>query len=56
MQNKPTEQDNVASLHKEADRGNASAQFELGFCFYLGDGVKQERAEPASWLHEAAEQ
>ena len=39
-----------------AEQGNAEAQFILGFCYYNGEGVKQDNAEAAEWWHKAAEQ
>ena len=36
--------------------GNASAQFVLGKCYYLGQGVLQDYAEAVKWYKMAAEQ
>ena len=39
-----------------AELGNAEAQYELGDCFVLGTGVKQDFAEAVKWYRTAAEQ
>jgi len=44
------------SLRKAAEQGNASAQFNLGAAYYNGDGVPQDYAQAAAWYRKAAEQ
>ena len=44
------------SLRAMADRGDASAQSELGLNYYLGQGVTQDFSEAERWLRLAAEQ
>ena len=43
-------------LHHAAERGNAEAQFRLGYLYQLGEGVSVDDAEAARWLRLAAEQ
>lgn len=44
------------SLRELADRGDASAQAELGLNYYLGQGVTQDFSVAERWLRLAAEQ
>ena len=46
----------LASLRKAAKRGDAGAQFELGYCIEHGDGVAQDAAQAVVWYRKAAEQ
>ena len=39
-----------------AERGNAIAQFNLGFMYYNGEGVPQDYAKALQWYRKAAEQ
>jgi uncharacterized protein len=39
-----------------ADQGNAQAQYKIGLMYRNGEGVAQDRAEAAKWIHKAAEQ
>jgi len=51
--------DSVAAFKKnriEADQGDASAQFKLGYDYNIGQGVKQDYSEAVKWYHKAAEQ
>jgi TPR repeat protein len=41
---------------EEANAGTAIAQFNLGFMYYLGEGVPQDYKESAKWYRKAAEQ
>ena len=43
-------------IRPAADLGNANAQFVLGKCYYLGQGVQQNYAEAVKWYKMAAEQ
>ena len=39
-----------------AERGNASAQYNLGVMYAKGQGVRQDYAEAVRWYRRAAEQ
>ena len=39
-----------------AEQGDVDAQFNLGWCYYMGEGVPQDKAEAAKWYRKAAEQ
>ena len=39
-----------------AEKGDAAAQDKLGWIYYIGDGVPQDRAETTKWFRKAAEQ
>ena len=43
-------------LLERAQAGDAEAQFELGWMYYYGDGVKQDSAEAVKWFSLAAGQ
>lgn len=45
-----------ADLQKRAERGEASAQYTLGWCYFNGDGVQRNYNEAAKWYRKAAEQ
>lgn len=45
-----------SALCKEAKRGNAEAQYNLGLAYSKGDGVPQNYSEAAKWYRLAAEQ
>ncbi len=40
--------------HKAAKQGDASAQFNLGYCYYYGVGVAQNEEQSIDWLRQAA--
>ena len=40
---------------KAAEAGNASAQFNLGLCYYKGQGVPQDYKKAVQWYKKAAE-
>jgi TPR repeat protein len=40
----------------EAEKGNAIAQFILGFMYENGEGVSQDHKKAEKWYHKAAEQ
>jgi TPR repeat protein len=46
----------IAQLRAKAEKGDAAAQFDLGSCYYYGDGVPQDLAEAVKWSRKAAEQ
>ncbi|MBE6293239.1 MAG: tetratricopeptide repeat protein [Bacteroidales bacterium] len=39
-----------------AEQGHAKAQYNLGVCYYNGDGVQQSYVKAAKWYRKAAEQ
>ena len=41
---------------KAADVGDPNAQFNLGYCYWTGDGVKKDTDEAVKWFRKAAEQ
>lgn len=43
-------------LHAAAERGNADAQYVLGKCYLLGQGVEQDSEQAESWFTRAADQ
>lgn len=43
-------------LMKAADKGDATAQYELGLCYLEGRGVPQDSLECFSWINKAATQ
>ncbi len=43
-------------LRPLAEQGNASAQYNLGVMYYVGQGVKQDYAKALAWYRKAAEQ
>jgi hypothetical protein len=45
----------MKTLRKQADAGNANAQFNIGSMYENGSGVKQDYAEAAKWYRKAAE-
>jgi len=45
-----------AEEYKEAESGNADAQFNLGAMYDKGEGVTKDLAEAAKWYRQAAEQ
>jgi len=53
--NKPLISD-FARLESAASQGDALAQTELAWCYYIGNGVKRNRDEAITWYRRAAEQ
>lgn len=49
-------QSDIATLRARAEQGDAKAQYDLGYCYDTGDGVKKNKAEAAKWCRKAAEQ
>jgi TPR repeat protein len=41
---------------REAEQGDAEAQFSLGVMYFIGDGVEQSYEEAAKWYEKAADQ
>jgi TPR repeat protein len=46
----------VSWYRKAAEQGNADAQFNLGVCFDIGQGVVKDEEEAMSWYRKAAKQ
>ncbi|MEI8205798.1 MAG: tetratricopeptide repeat protein [Kiritimatiellales bacterium] len=46
----------MEKLFRSAEKGKASAQSELGLCYYEGDGVPQDDQEAIRWFLLAARQ
>lgn len=46
----------IKQLTEAANKGDAEAQFYLGFCFAYGDGVEQDYKQAIYWYTKAAEQ
>ena len=53
---KSAAEDDVESLRKAAEQGDAAAQSNLGCCYSDGRGVEQDYEEAAKWFRKAAEQ
>ena len=51
-----TQWDDFAQLLKAAELGNVDAQFTLGWCYYMGEGVEVNLYEAVKWYRKAAEQ
>jgi len=45
----------VRIIRVRAEKGEADAQYHLGFSYHYGQGVPQDDAEAVRWLHKAAE-
>ncbi len=51
----PAEAAQVAALfHRAADRHNAVAEYDLGYCYEHGVGVPADRTQAVDWYHRAA--
>ena len=46
----------IKHFRKAAEKGNAEAQFKLGYCLYQGQGMEQDYAEAVKWFRKSAEQ
>jgi hypothetical protein len=46
----------VAVVRKSDEQGHAQAQFNLGVCYYNGEGVRKDAEKAAEWYRKAAEQ
>lgn len=46
----------VIGLLKLVEQGDAKAQYELGVCYYTGDGVKKDYTRAVRWFTKSAEQ
>ena len=46
----------VEYFQKAAEQGHAEAQYNLGVCYYFGQGVTKSYPEAVKWLKKAAAQ
>jgi len=53
---KPPKQQSVTALTQRADKGDAEAQFLLGWLYSTGQDVAQNNAHAIVWYRKAAEQ
>src|SRR2546422_434692 len=51
-----TTENSLVELKKQADSGDAAAQFNLGWLYYDGRGVPQDYAQARQWYEKAAAQ
>lgn len=49
-------QSKINKIYSKAQQGDALAQFDLGDCYYYGDGVAKDLSQAVYWYREAAEQ
>ena len=47
---------NFEELLAKAEKGDAEAQYQLGCCYYEGDGVEQNYEQAVYWWTKSAEQ
>ena len=40
---------------KAADQGDIDARYNLGLCYYKGQGVEQDYTEAVKWIRKAAD-
>ena len=52
----PTKIENIAKLRAKAEKGDATAQNNLGVMYANGNGVAKDPAEAANWHRKAADQ
>jgi len=50
----PAEVDHFEASRKRAEKGEAEGQAMLGFCYYIGQGVRQDYEKAFHWLRRAA--
>jgi len=48
-------QPNIEEMKAAAKNGDPQAAFDLGWCYYIGNGVGQDTTEAWSWYREAAQ-
>jgi TPR repeat protein len=48
--------ESIKWYRKAANQGLADAQFELGRCYYYGNGVKKDYSEAMAWYRKASDQ
>jgi TPR repeat protein len=42
-------------LMPEAEKGNCDAQYAVGYMYYYGEGVVEDKQKAAKWINRAAE-
>src|SRR3990167_8283931 len=42
-------------LMPEAEKGHPDAQYAIGYMYYYGEGVTEDKAKAAKWIYRAAE-
>ncbi|PYK36545.1 MAG: hypothetical protein DME60_14605, partial [Verrucomicrobia bacterium] len=45
----------LEDIRAKAERGDRESEYQLGICYYKGDGVAKDFAEAVKWLRKAAE-
>ena len=48
--------EDIPQLKRDAEAGDAIAQYNLGLCYANGNGVEVDLSETVRWLRKAAEQ
>ena len=48
-------QNDIDSIKKAAEQGDAQAQFKLGICYFNGYGIDKDFKEATYWYRKAAE-
>ena len=51
----PTETAEIAAFRVKANTGSADAQFNLGYAYANGKGVRKDATQKAAWYRKAAE-
>ena len=46
----------LTRIQKKAEQGDAKAQYELGWIYFVGESIPQDYAKAAQWSQKAAEQ
>ena len=46
----------IALIRRSAEQGYTEAQYNLGRCYYNGEGVSQDYTQAVYWWSKAAEQ
>ena len=49
-----TSKETISSIFSRANQGDTAAQFTLGFKYYFGDEVRQDKDSSKYWLGKAA--
>lgn len=52
----PSAEKLLAQLQKQADSGDAEAQYKLGVMYYKGEGVPKDAVKAVEWFQKAAAQ
>ena len=46
----------AGDYEENAEKGDSKAQYNLGVCYFKGDGVKQDFAKSAEWFKKSSDQ